>query len=164
MLESYGEKEPTYFGPPKKRQMFLEWLNKLKHEVHEDGSVSVDGKVNLTDLDLVRIPFKFRVVEGYFYCGYNNLISLEGAPIDVGGDFNCRDNYLASLKGAPKEVRGDFYCDNNLISLEGAPEVIGGLFVSNQFSDEEYRAFARKRKYVDGKLDKELDVDLGDFS
>lgn len=69
------------------------------------------------------------------------------------------------MQGAPKEVGGDFECSGNkLTSLEGAPEVIKGRFVSDQFSDEDYRAFVKKRKYVDGKLDKELDVDLDDFS
>ena len=172
LLESYGQKEPTYFGPPEKKQDFLDWLKKRKHEVHSDGSVSVEGRVNLTYLDLVRIPFKFRVVEGYFYCGYNNLTSLEGAPINVGGDFACRDNNLTSLEGAPINVGGNFYCYNNkLTSLEGAPEVIKGAFVSNQFSDADYRAFAKKaarerkiKQKVDKELSPDLNVDLGDFS
>ena len=200
-------KEPTYFGPDRDKIMWMSWLKKLKHEVREDGSVSVDHRVDLSlDKDLERIPFNFRkvkgdfwcaesklaslegaprevggdfacignmtslkgapeIVGGAFFCDHNNLTTLEGAPIKVGGVFNCRDNNLTSLKGAPKEVGGTFYCyGNNLTSLEGAPEVIGGEFESEQFSDEEYRAFARKRKYVDNKLDKDLDVDLGDFS
>ena len=71
---------------------------------------------------------------------------------------NIIKNYIA-------EVAGNFDCgSNNLTSLEGAPEVIKGEFRSDQFSDAEYRAFAKKRKYVDNKLDKDLDVDLGDFA
>ena len=221
-------KEPLYFGPIERKREFLDWLEKLKHEVHSDGSVSVEGDVNLIVKSLRRIPFNFGVITGNFYCydnnltslegapievaggfycgnnnltslegapkkvggifscsgnkltslegapievggnfvcGNNNLTSLEGAPIEVGGNFNCGNNKLTSLEGAPKEVGGYFHCGNNkLTSLEGAPEVIKGEFSSNQFSDAEYRSFVKKRKYVDDRLSKDLNIDLEDFS
>ena len=199
-------KEPLYFGPIERKREHLNQLFNLKHEVHSDGSVSVEGDVLLKELDLDIIPFKFRVVTGSFYCYNNNLISLEGAPKNVGGNFYCSNNNLASLEGAPEEVGVNFscfsnsltslegapkkvggsfychsnnltslegapkevvnfYCDNNkLTSLEGAPEIIKGDFRSDQFSEEDYRAFAKKRKYVEGKLDKDLNIDLDDFS
>jgi hypothetical protein len=136
-------REPAYFGPEKDKQNWLKWLKSLKHEVHEDGSVSVHQNVRLNDKNLTRIPFNFRSITGDFYCYNNNLTSLEGAP---------------------KEVGGDFYCyNNNLTSLEGAPEIIKGEFICDQFSDKEYRTFAKKRKYVDSKLDKDFDIDLEDF-
>jgi hypothetical protein len=74
-------------------------------------------------------------------------------------------NNLTSLKGAPKEVDGDFYCHQmlSLVSLDGAPEKIGGTFVHDTFSDEDYRAFAKKRAFVDQNLDKDFDIDLGGF-
>ena len=178
--------EPLYFGPPERKQEFLDWLKKLKHEVHSDGSVSVEGDVLLKELGLDRMPFNFRSATGHFDCYYNNLTSLKGAPKEIGGDFYCYCNYLTSLKGAPKKVGGGFYChynyltslkgapnevegdfschNNKLTSLEGAPEIIKGDFTSDQFSDADYRAFAKKRKYVDNKLDKDLNVDLEDFS
>ena len=178
--------EPLYFGPVERKQELLNWLEKLKHEVHSDGSVSVEGEVELFELSLIRIPFNFRSATGHFdcshnmltslegapkgvgggfYCYNNKLTSLEGAPKGVGGGFNCGYNKLTSLEGAPKEVGGDFYCYNNkLTSLEGAPKEVRGEFNSNQFSDQEYRTFAKKRKYVEGKLDKDLNIDLDDFS
>jgi hypothetical protein len=207
LLESYGSKEPAYFGPEKDKQKWLKWLKKLNHEVHEDGSVSVDRDISLCSKNLTRIPFNFNNVEGYFFCtdnkltslqgvpkivkgdflcfgnkitslqgvpncikGYfdcssNNLTTLEGSPDSVEGYFDCSFNNITSLKGAPSFIGGDFYCsDNPLKSLEGAPEVIKGEFDSDQFTDQEYREFVKKRKYVDNKLDKELNVDLGDFS
>lgn len=186
LLESYGEKEPLYFGPLERRQEFTDWLKRLKHEVHEDGSVSVGGKVDLSKRQLETIPFIFKRVTEDFWCFHNNLASLKGAPKTVGGVFRCSDNKLTSLegapekvgegfyssenkltslKGAPKEVGGTFWClDNPLNSLDGAPEVIKGEFDSDQFTDQDYREFVKKRKYVDNKLDKDLDVDLGDFS
>jgi len=67
--------------------------------------------------------------EGYFYCSYNKLTSLKGAPREVNGSFYCSDNELTSLEGAPREVNGSFYCsDNELTSLEGAPREVDGHF------------------------------------
>lgn len=180
MLESYGSKEPLYFGPEDKKEAFMKWLKNMKHEVHEDGSVSINGDVSfiMNEFGQVgqynslqryiedRLPFNFRKVTGRFYCP-SRLHSLEGSPEYVGGDFGCGSNNpdLHSLEHSPKFVGGDFMCTSiRFDSLEGAPEVIKGEFDSDQFTDQEYREFVKKRKYVDNKLDKDLDVDLGDFS
>ena len=180
LLESYGEKEPLYFGPPDKKEAFMKWLKKLKHEVHSDGSVSIDGDVSFAYNEfgqigqynslgrylVDRLPFNFKKVTGRFFCP-PLINSLEGAPEYVGGTFGCGSNNsdLTSLEHSPKFVGGNFMCTNlRFDSLDGAPEVIKGKFESNQFTDEQYRTFVKKRKYVDNKLDKELDVDLGDFS
>ena len=47
-------------------------------------------------------------VGGSFWCDYNNLTSLSGAPNSVGRDFWCYNNKLTSLSGAPKSVGGGF--------------------------------------------------------
>jgi len=55
---------------------------------------------------------------GGFYCAYNELTSLEGAPSHVDGYFNCSVNELTSLKDVHKhitEIRGNFYAVNNPI-------------------------------------------------
>ena len=99
------------------------------YTINEDGSIDVDGDVNLYNKNLTKIPFKFRNVSGYFSCNNNQLTSLEGAPSSVGGCFYCHNNQLISLKGAPSSVGDFFYCDNNqLTSLEGAPSSVGGEF------------------------------------
>lgn len=162
-------KKPLYFGPPEIKRECLEWLAELDYEVHKDGSVSVNEDAYFIDTTLRRIPFNFKKVAGSFVCNNCGLASLEGAPKEVGGNFICSSNGFNTLKGAPEKVEGDFTCFNNnkkfqLTSLEGAPEFIGGEFESNNFSDEDYRTFAKNRKYVVGKLDKDLNVDLGDFS
>jgi hypothetical protein len=83
---------------------------------------------NINDLQGIR----FGAVTGAFYCSYNNLTSLEGAPQTVGGDFSCYANKLTSLEGAPQTVGGEFSCSsNNLTSLAGAPETVGGDFYCN---------------------------------
>jgi hypothetical protein len=96
----------------------------------QTGLVDVDGdfygsKKKLKDFKGIR----FGRVSGSFYCGENELTSLEGAPLQVGGDFGCSYNPIGSLVGAPQEVGGYFACiKNNLSSLEGAPQKVGKWF------------------------------------
>ncbi len=94
-----------------------------------DGFV-IKGDINLSRRDLTELPDLSKViVEGGFYCVYNQLTSLKGAPQEVGGGFYCRFNKLTSLHGAPQEVGGYFDCSsNNLTSIKGAPQKVGGKF------------------------------------
>jgi hypothetical protein len=97
--------------------------------INDDGSIDVDGDVNLSYRKLTKLPINFRNVSGDFYCYRNQLTSLVGAPESVGGNFYCSDNKLTSLEGAPESVSGNFNCYNNqLTSLVGAPESVGGYF------------------------------------
>ena len=76
-----------------------------------------------------KLKIRFGTVSGEFYCNYNELTSLEGAPKEVGGTFHCGNNNLTTLEGAPQKVDDDFYCAyNELTSLEGAPQEVGGSF------------------------------------
>jgi hypothetical protein len=121
------------------------------YSINSDGSIDVDGNVDLSSKDLVHIPLKFNKVSGKFICDSNRLTSLEGCPkyvgggfrcdanrltslefcpTEVGGSFSCGDNRLASLEFCPTEVGGDFYCNSNrLTSLEGCPKEVGGDFI-----------------------------------
>ena len=99
------------------------------YTINSDGSIDVDGDVNLIDMNLDKLPLRFNRIGGNFDCNYNQLISLEGSPKWVGGNFYCDNNKLTSLVGGPKLVGGDFACfGNKLISLEGAPKEVGGDF------------------------------------
>ena len=110
----------------------LELLNSCvngTYTINDDGSIDVDGEVDLRRKKLTKIPFNFGKVSGNFFCGNNQLTSLEGAPNTVGGYFECSNNQLTSLDGAPNTVGGSFYCyGNKLTSLEGAPNTVGGNF------------------------------------
>ena len=89
----------------------------------------VTGNFYCSNNDLVTLKGAPKEVGGGFYCSYNKLINLEGAPKVVGGSFHCFNNNLITLKGAPKEVNSDFYCHNNkLTSLKGAPKEVDGHF------------------------------------
>jgi hypothetical protein len=99
------------------------------YTINEDGSIDVDGNVDLRRKGLKELPIKFRKVSDDFYCFDNRLTSLSGAPREVGGGFHCFDNRLTSLSGAPREVGLHFSCSRNqLLSLEGSPEKVGGDF------------------------------------
>jgi hypothetical protein len=123
----------------KNYQLFLESVDSIKsiceryniknYTINEDGSVDVDGSVNLSGKRLTKLPLKFRRVTGNFVCHTNRLTSLEGAPKELGGTFDCQQNQLTSLEGSPKVVGGDFWCSyNQLTSLVGGPEVVLGVY------------------------------------
>ncbi|MBQ8750713.1 MAG: hypothetical protein IJZ30_03660 [Alphaproteobacteria bacterium] len=90
----------------------------------------LDCNVGLIDKQLKELPdFSRVIVNGEFYCPFNELTTLKGAPSVVGGDFNCYDNRLTTLIGAPREVGENFNCQcNQLTTLRGAPSVVGGGF------------------------------------
>jgi len=105
--------------------------------INSDGSIDVDGEVDLTNINLTELPIKFNKVSGDFLCGCNKLTSLNGSPKIVGGSFSCYMNELTSLESAPTKVDGDFYCYlNKLTSLESAPTKVDGDFYcdSNRLS------------------------------
>ena len=100
----------------------------------------IKGKFDCSELDLVSLKGAPTEVGGSFYCLGNYLTSLEGAPQKVGENFSCNSNQLTSLKGAPQEVGGYFSCSNNqLTSLKGSPTEVGGNFYcqSNQLTSLE---------------------------
>jgi len=89
------------------------------------------GDLDLSDLNLTVLPdiLKNISVGRDFFCGTNNLTSLENCPKTVGGSFYCGHNKLTSLENCPKTVSVHFYCNNNLLtSLQCAHITVGGDF------------------------------------
>ena len=113
------------------KQGIKNWLDSMEienYKINKDLTVDVDGDVDLFKKNLLEIPVKFGVVDGYFDCSNNNLESLEGCPEIVKENFDCNCNELKSLEYAPKECKY-FNCDyNNLTSLEGCPEIVKESF------------------------------------
>jgi len=117
---------------------FKEYLNEINIKGKAIGKpiwnrkdyLTGDGSIGLEYMNLTELPCIFpEVWDKSFYCGYNNLTSLEGAPKEVGGVFSCMNNQLTSLEGAPGKVGKSFRCNNNkLTSLEGAPKEVGWDF------------------------------------
>lgn len=100
-----------------------------RYKINKDGSIDVDGNVDLSNMDGIvsELPLIFNEVKGYFHCQANYLNSLKGAPKKVGGDFLCHENSLTSLEFSPIEVGGKYDCaDNRITSLVGMPKEING--------------------------------------
>src|SRR3990167_2174291 len=107
----------------------LKFYGIKNYTINSNGTIDVNGDVDLRSRNLSKLPFTFGKVTGYFLCNYNNLTSLIGAPESVGKSFYCRNNKLTSLAGAPKSVGRNFGCDDNyLTTLFRAPESVGGDF------------------------------------
>jgi hypothetical protein len=100
-----------------------------KYTINGDGSIDVDGNVNLHTSKQGSIMLNFNKVSGDFICTWSDLSSLEGSPKEVGGDFRCRSNFLTSLEHCPITVGGNFNCVyNKLTSLDYSPKTVGGDF------------------------------------
>ena len=96
--------------------------NIQNYTINPDGSIDVEGSVNLYGKGLTKIPLKFNKVSGYFNCSYNKLTSLKGSPKEVGSFFTCYDNNLNDLKYAPNRIGTWFDCSvNNLKNLVNSP-------------------------------------------
>lgn len=66
---------------------FLEQVVQGTYIIHTDNSITVYGDVYCTRKDLIKIPFKFYKVTGYFNCSWNKLTTLENSPKSVGSFF-----------------------------------------------------------------------------
>ena len=128
MINELLEKFEDIFKPPsdeEAREREKRWLkrkfDKSKLIDNGDGTFDYDGDLDLFNLgltSLLDLPYKLRRVRGDFYCTYNQLTTLEGAPREVGGGFSCSYNQLTTLEGAPEKVGGDFYYHSNSASEE----------------------------------------------
>jgi len=126
----------------------IKWLNKykvFKYTINDDLTIDVDGDVVLYNKQLTSIPVKFNKVNGYFYCAYNNLTTLEGCPKEVNGYFDCYNNKLTTLEGCPKVVNGNFDCSNNKLSIDDDRSIdIKGKFICN----EEFKVSKTYKRYM----------------
>jgi hypothetical protein len=78
----------------------IEFLDKVVERgtwtLNSEGKVDVEGWVNMSGMELIKIPVKFGRVDGYFYCGGNNLTSLENCPDEINDGFYCHRNNLTN--------------------------------------------------------------------
>lgn len=103
--------------------------NIYNYKINNDGSVDVNGNVNLSYMHITKLPLKFNIVKGNFFCNETKLITLDGSPKEVSGSFDCSHNMLTSLEHCPKKV-GRFIASHNILtSLEGCPEYIETDFI-----------------------------------
>jgi hypothetical protein len=105
------------------------------YTVNDDGSIDVNGDVELSFKDLTELPLRFNKVTGWFDCSYNRLTSLKGSPRWIGGSFYCYNNRLSSLEFSPDYVGGHFWCKYNNLTDNYCDTEIGGKFKTNLKQD-----------------------------
>jgi hypothetical protein len=128
------------------------------YTINPDGTIDVNGDVDLYGFDLNELPLNFNKVTGYFNCGGNNLTSLKGCPRWVGGCFSCNKNQLTSLEFSPDYVGGSFDCYTNQLTDNYYDMEIGGYFYTSLEQDglteHNYNEWRKlyKRKQILNKL------------
>jgi hypothetical protein len=94
-----------------RHKSFLDKVVSGKWSINSDTNlIDVEGSVNMSRMNLIKIPVKFGKVTGNFNCADNQLNSLIGAPKSVGGDFNCSNNKVKFTKDdvrAVSDVKGE---------------------------------------------------------
>ena len=92
--------------PLSEAEAFLQ-KESIEYQHRDDGTIFVPGGINLSGRGLTKLPDLSNVhVGGNFWCDYNQLTSLAGAPQNVGVNFWCDYNHLSDLYGAPRTFQG----------------------------------------------------------
>ena len=105
--------------------------NITNYTINPDGSIDVNGDVDLINKGLTELPLTFNKVSGWFDCSNNRLTSLKGSPKWVGRGFYCNRNQLTSLEFCPDYVGGNFYCVKNNLTDNYCDTEIGGRFYTS---------------------------------
>ena len=107
----------------------------INYTINPDGSIDVDGNVDLSFKDLTELPLTFNRITGNFSCSCNNLTSLKGSPRWVDCHFTCSNNPLTSLEFSPDYVGGYFNCEYNNLTHNYCDTEIGGRFYTSLEQD-----------------------------
>ncbi len=116
--------------------------NIKNYTINPDGSIDVNGNVDLRGCDLTELPLVFNKVSGYFNCGTNELTTLKGCPRYVGDYFGCNKNQLTSLEFSPDYVGGSFFCINNKLTDN---------YCETDISDNFYTSLKQKGIVIESK-------------
>ena len=105
------------------------------YTINEDGSIDVNGNVNLSYKGLTELPLTFNKVTGDFDCSRNGLTTLKGSPKWVDGSFNIIYNLITSLEFSPEYVGLWFSCEHNDLTDNYCDTEIGGSFYTSLKQD-----------------------------
>ena len=126
------------------------------YTINDDGSIDVNGNVDLLWYRLTELPLNFNRVTGYFNCNCNKLTTLKGSPKWVGGSFSCINNQLTSLEFSPDYVGGWFDCRwNNLTDNYCDTEIAGNFYTTleqdglTEHNYNEWRKLYKRKKILD---------------
>jgi len=84
-------------------------------KLNSNGEVDVEGRVDMSKMNLTKIPVKFGKVEGWFNCSFNNLTTLKNCPHTLEENIDFSNNQITTLEYFPKIINGELHCsmDNN---------------------------------------------------
>jgi hypothetical protein len=135
--------------------LICEKYNIINYTINPDGSIDVDGRVDLSFNGLTELPLIFNKVSGNFNCSYNQLTTLKGSPRWVGSNFNCYNNQLTSLEFSPDYVGDDFLCNYNPLTDNYCDTEIGGWFYTTleqdgltKYNYNEWRKMYKRKKIL----------------
>ena len=119
-----------------------------------DGTWHVHGNLDLSMCKIKSLKdLNVSIVDGYFDCSTNLLVSLEGGPVFVRCSYSCSFNELITLKGCAERINYNFFCPyNKLISLEGGPVFVGGDYKCDHNSKKFTRKLVNSLCRVGGKI------------
>ena len=138
------------------KEKIIKWLDKYGvsyYTIRDDLTVDVSVDVNLAHKLLDEIPIQFGIIDGSFYCEYNNLTSLKGCPIEVRGDFYCGNNKITTFTDSPKLVEGDFNCgQNHVTSINDFECRVLGRFIHTCYFGQPYKIQELKGYYKESEF------------
>jgi hypothetical protein len=130
--------------------------NITNYTINPDGSIDVDGDVDLYNKGLTELPLTFNKVTGWFDCNDNKLTRLKGCPRWIGGSFNFDFNQLTSLEFSPEYVGGYFSCEFNDLTDNLCDTEIGGDFYTTlkqdgltKYNYNEWRKLYKRKQTLD---------------
>jgi len=115
----------------KTKRLWMVWADRFEiereyieehAEFQVNGDVIWEGDCDWYDKGLTEFPPNFVEVTGTFYCSYNQLTSLEGAPQTVGGDFYCSKNPLLTTIPIGIQIGGSVYISKDQQQLKADAE------------------------------------------
>lgn len=103
----------------------LEELNVRYYVISADGTVDVNGDVDLSQQNLDELKVRFGTVSGLFNCGQNRLSSFKNFPKNIYGSTCVANNIITTLEGVSR----------NTSTSDGAPTWMGALCLRNNKVD-----------------------------
>lgn len=93
--------------------------NIQQYVIGPNNGIDVIGDVNLSNMKLGMLPILFNKVTGCFSCCHNNITTLDGFPIYVGGDLCIESNPIQYTSAnfdflTNCEVGGQMYMENSI--------------------------------------------------
>jgi hypothetical protein len=159
----------------KKKKLIENWLDVIgiKHYyISKELVVSVNNSVDISGVQIKKLPFQFGKVKGNFLCRGCGLDVMWGFPHTVTNNFDCSYNNIKHLDGFPSNIKGyvnishnsiksldtnirrinyyykDFDCSyNKLTNLFGGPFAVAGNYICTH---NELKTLSMHPNYVGG--------------